>query len=341
MKIQVKIISILLVFSLSCKAQKNEMVERANDFIGLLDKKQKEQALYTFNSPERYNWHFIPKDDRKGISLNEMNEKQKAAAMELMKTALSTEGYKKADAIMQLEKVLKIVENRSENDHHRDPLKYYFTIFGTPSAKDIWGWRVEGHHISLNFSSDSNKLISGTPGFLGSNPAVVLSGPEKGLEILKGENKIAIELLLSLTKDQLEKAIISAVAPNEIITNASRKAMIENSKGINYSDLTTEQQKIFMQLLSVYIHRYTSSYANEMMKDIEAAGLNKLLFAWAGGREDGPGHPKYYRIHGPTIIIEYDNTQNNGNHAHTVVRDLKKDFGGDLLLEHYKKSHHN
>ena len=341
MKIQIRIICIFLALNLSCKAQENEMVNRANDFINLLDKNQKQQATYSFNSSERYNWHFIPKDDRKGISFNEMSEKQRAAARELMKTALSNEGYKKADAIMQLEKVLKVVENRSETDHHRDPLKYYFTIFGTPSAKDIWGWRLEGHHISLNFSSDSNKLVSGTPGFFGSNPAIVLSGPEKGLEILKGEDKLAMELLHSLTKDQLEKAVIDTVAPNEIITYASRKAMIENPRGISYSDLTAEQQKIFMQLLSVYIHRYARSYANGMMKDIEAAGMEKLLFAWAGSQEESPGHPKYYRIHGPTIIIEYDNTQNNGNHVHTVVRDLKKDFGGDLLLEHYKKNHNN
>jgi len=340
MKIQIRIMCILLVFGLSCQAQDNEMVKKANDFIGLLDKNQKQQAVYTFNAPERYNWHFIPKDDRKGISLNEMNEKQRNAAKELMKTALSKEGYKKADAIMQLENVLKAMENRSDTDHHRDPLKYYFTIFGTPSAKDIWGWRLEGHHISLNFSSDSNKLVSGTPGFFGSNPETVLSGPEKGLEILKDENKLAIDLIHSLTKDQLEKTIIDKVAPGDIITYVTRKAMIENPKGISYNDFTVEQQKVFMQLLSVYIHRYTSSYANEMMKEIEAAGMEKLLFAWAGSTEDGPGHPKYYRIQGPTIIIEYDNTQNDGNHAHTVVRDLKKDFGGDLLLEHYEKSHH-
>ncbi|MEP6595173.1 MAG: DUF3500 domain-containing protein [Ginsengibacter sp.] len=341
MKIQIRIISMLLFCSLSCKAQQNEMVNRANDFISSLDKNQKEQAVYSFNSSERYNWHFIPKDDRKGISLNEMNEKQRTAAKELMKTALSKEGYQKADAIMQLEKVLKVIENRSDTDHHRDPLKYYFTIFGSPSVKDIWGWRLEGHHISLNFSSDSNKLVSGTPGFFGSNPAIVLSGPEKGLEILKDEDKLAIELLHSLTKDQLEKAIIDSIAPNDIITYVSRKAMIENPKGISFSDFTTEQQKNFMQLLSAYIHRYTSSFANDMMKEIEAAGVEKLLFAWAGSKEDGPGHPKYYRIQGPTIIIEYDNTQNNGNHVHTVVRDLKKDFGGDLLLEHYKKNPHN
>ena len=157
------------------------MVKRANSFLSLLDKNQKEQAVYIFNSEERYNWHFIPKDDRKGLSLNEMNDKQRTAARELMKTALSNEGYKKADAIMQLENVLKAIENRPDTDHHRDPLKYYFTIFGTPSAKDIWGWRVEGHHVSLNFSSDSNRLVSGTPGFFGSNPETVLSGPKKGL----------------------------------------------------------------------------------------------------------------------------------------------------------------
>jgi hypothetical protein len=338
---KIKIISIFLVVCISCNAQQNNMVSRANEFISLLTKEQKQQLVYPFNSEERYNWHFIPKDDRKGITLNEMNEKQRVAARELMKTALSKDGYNKAEAIMQLEIILKAIENRAPDDHHRDPLKYYFTIFGTPSAKDIWGWRLEGHHVSLNFSSDSNKLVSGTPGFFGSNPAIVLDGPKKGLHILKAEDDVAIKLLNSLTEEQLAKAVIDNKAPDDIITYVNRKAMIENPKGISYAELTAEQQKIFMELLNVYIQRYTSSYANDLLKEIDHAGRDKLLFAWEGSKEEGPGHPKYYRIQGPTIIIEYDNTQNNGNHIHTVIRDLKKDFGGDLLLDHYNQSHHH
>ena len=315
------------------------MYKAAENFVGLLDKNQKIQIMYPFDSAERYTWHFVPKDDRKGLSINEMKAQQKDAALKLMKTAFSAEGYKKASAIMSLEKVLKAIENRAATDHYRDTGKYFFTLFNEPSKKDIWGWRLEGHHLSFSFCSQSNRLVSGTPGFFGANPAVVLNGTEKGLEILKDETELAQDLLNSFNKEQLQKVIMDTAAPGDIVTYNSRTAMIVNPKGLSYGNMSNEQQKIFLQLLSVYIHNYTHLFAESMMHDIENAGMNNLLFAWAGSKEAGPGHPKYYRIQGPTIIIEYDNTQNNGNHIHSVIRDLKNDFGGDELLEHYKNSH--
>src|SRR6185295_8861745 len=229
---------------------------------------------------------------------------------------------------------------RSAGDSYRDPGKYYISIFGNPASDSIWGWRLEGHHISFNFSAKNNAIVSGTPGFLGTNPAVVLSGPEKGKHILKNETELGFALLQSLDANQAKKAIISTDAPSEIITAADRKAMIEHPEGVLYTELSSSQQKMFLELLSVYIHRYTRLFASVMMKEIEDAGLDKLQFAWAGEQQTGPGHPHYYRIQGPTIIIEYDNTQNNANHIHTVIRDLKNDFGGDELLEHYKKDRH-
>jgi len=235
---------------------------------------------------------------------------------------------------------LKEVENRPANDEHRSPEKYYFSIFGNPVSDSIWGWRFEGHHVSFNFSSENNQLISGTPGFLGTNPAIVLSGPEKGKQILKNESELGFALLHSLDKKQLEKAVINVKAPAEIFTTDSRKAMISDPMGILYSELNITQQKNFMQLLSIYIHRYTALFAMGMMHEIESAGLNTLRFAWAGDQQPGLGHPHYYRIQGPTIIIEYDNTQNNANHVHTVIRDLKNDFGGDELMDHYNKNKH-
>ena len=181
--------------------------------------------------------------------------------------------------------------------------------------------------------------MAGTPGFIGSNPAVVLSGPEKGKEILHDETSLGLSLVNSLNEKQLIAAVISAEAPADILTTDKRVAVITDKKGISYADMKPGQQKAFMQLLSLYIRRYTHLFAEAMMTDIEKAGLKNLVFSWAGSREDGLGHPKYYRIQGPTIIIEYDNTQNNANHVHTVVRDLKNDFGGDLLLEHYRRGH--
>ncbi len=329
---------------LSCSSQQatsisGDMTAAAIKFIQTLSPTQKEKAQFEWKDKERFNWNFVP-IERKGIPLRELTVEQRKAGFDLLHTALSDTGFNKTIAIIQLEEVLREVENRPAPDDYRNPEKYYFSIFGNPVSGSTWGWRLEGHHIAFNFSSKNNQLVSGTPGFLGSNPAIILSGPEKGKQILKDETEIGFALLHSLDAKQMEKAVIHVKAPGEILTGNSRKAMINDPQGILYNELNSEQQKIFMQLLSVYIHRYTRLFAVGMMQEIESAGLNNLRFAWAGDQQPGRGHPHYYRIQGPAIIIEYDNTQNNANHVHTVIRDLKNDFGGDELLEHYKKNKH-
>ena len=349
---QVFILFVLLLQSfLSCHSQTetkprqntgtnlSDMAKKASVFLQTLSENQRAKIQFGFNEEERYNWHYIPKS-RKGLTLNEMTGQQIKDAFALLRTVLSDTGFNKANSIIQLEIVLREVESRSSNDTYRDPGNYFFSIFGNPAADAIWGWRLEGHHLSFNFSSEDNRLVSGTPSFLGSNPAVVLSGSEKGKYILKDEADLGFALLHSLNKEQKDKAIISNEAPGDILTAASRNAIIKEPKGILYNELESPQQKIFMQLLIIYIHRYTRSFAEVMMKEIEEAGLNNLRFAWAGDQQPGVGHPHYYRIQGPTIIIEYDNTQNNANHIHTVIRDLKNDFGGDELLKHYKNDQH-
>jgi len=329
---------------LSCSSQTNEsasseMSAAANKFLQSLSVAQKEKAQFGFDNEERYNWHFTAKN-RKGIPLEELNTGQRKAAMDLLRTALSDTGFEKTNSIIELEGILRSVENRPENDSYRDPGKYYFSFFGDPVADSIWGWRFEGHHISFNFSSNNNRLISGTPGFLGANPALVLSGTDKGKQVLKDETELGFALIHALNTKQIEIAVIDTEAPADIVTTASRKAMINHPEGVLFSELNSAQQKIFLQLLSLYIHRYTRLFAVSMMKEIETAGLNNLRFAWAGSQQAGSGNPHYYRIHGPTIIIEYDNTQNNANHVHTVLRDLKNDFGGDGILEHYNRTRH-
>ncbi len=337
MKISILVLFLCAVLSCTSKSQIN-MQAAAQAFLNTLTTDQKAKAQIDFDKDERYNWHFVPRDDRKGIPLKELNKAQWSAAMQLLHTTLSDTGYNKVTAIMQLENVLKKIENRAEGDDYRDPTKYFFTIFGTPLPGKIWGWRLEGHHIAFNFSSENNKLVAATPSFLGSNPAIILSGPEKGKQILKSETELGFALLHSLDAEQMNRALTDSNAPAEIITSTDRKAMITDPRGLPYSGLNNEQQKIFLQLLSVYIHRYTILFADSMMQDIEGAGLQNLRFIWAGAQQPGKGH--YYRIQGPTIIIEYDNTQNNANHVHTVIRDLKHDFGGDELLEHYKRYPH-
>jgi hypothetical protein len=174
---------------------------------------------------------------------------------------------------------------------------------------------------------------------MGTNPAIVMFGPKKGMQILRDESDKAFQLLHSLSKDQLAKTLINTSAPNEIITYVNRKAMIEKPEGLTYGEMGKEQKEMFWDLVTTYVHRYTKLFAGQMIKEITDAGPDNLRFAWAGATELQIGKPHYYRIQGPTLIIEYDNSQNNANHVHSVVRDLNHDFGGDELLNHYNQSH--
>lgn len=336
MKYFLFLVSGLLLFSANSKAQK--AVTAANYFVSLLSDQQKIETVFPFDNDERYNYHFVPLV-RKGITINEMNDTQRVAAFDLLKSCLGVEAFNKTKEIMQLEKVLKELEKRKPEDHSRDTGNYHFTIFGIPSSKTIWGWRFEGHHISFNFSFSKQTLISGTPGFLGSNPAIVLSGSQKGKQVLKDETDIGFNLLLSLTETQLRKTIIDTIAYKDIISFDKRVLLLKNPEGIRYNELTKVQQQLMLQLIRLYVHRYTQLFAEDMLKDIQSNGLENLWFAWAGDTQSMTGKGTYYRIQGPTVLIEYDNTQNNANHVHSVIRDLKHDFGGDELLEHYKTEH--
>ncbi|HEV7620627.1 MAG TPA: DUF3500 domain-containing protein [Flavisolibacter sp.] len=330
---------IILYVTAGMNSNAQNIIKTAADFISTLDSNQKLIAVYPFDTDERFNFHFFPKNDRKGISLNDLNNQQKQAAFNLLKSGLSENAFKKAKEIRELETILKDIEHRKADDHFRDPGKYYMIIFGIPGENNIWGWRFEGHHVSFSFFADKNKLVSGTPGFLGANPAIVQAGPQKGMQVLKEEEEMGFDLLHSLSKAQLKITVIDTLAPNEIITFVSRNAMIEHPAGIGYNELDAHQQEKLLQLLKLYINRYTKLFADEMLKEIQQAGLNNIKFSWAGHTVPGIGNPNYYRIQGPTIIVEYDNSQNNANHVHTVIRDLKNDFGGDMLLQHYRASH--
>ncbi len=336
---------------------KNEMVEAAQSFMTALSAEQRQQATYPFDDAERFNWHFVPRD-RKGLALKQMNAEQRRAALAMLKTGLSEQGYAKATAIMDLENVLRVIDNRPPNDTYRDPDNYAITVFGEPSATNPWSWRVEGHHLSLQFLSLMGKVIAQTPTFFGSNPAVlrfdstmadkrmanprVADLPQKGRQVLKQETERAFALLKTLDPAQRKQAVLAAVAYPEIVTSNKRTASLERMDGLKLADMTAEQRKLFLDLLDVYLTNYRITLAKQQMDRLTKAGLDDLRFAWAGDLtpELGAGKGWYYRIHGPTILIEYDNTQTNANHVHTVVRDLTNDFGEDMLQEHYRSSPH-
>ena len=309
------------------------MTLAAQHFLASLTPEQRAHAEFPFQADERQNWHFIPKE-RKGLPLLDMQPHQKALAHALLAAGLSQQGYIRAVTIMSLEDVLRILENADPN--YRNPQKYYFSVFGEPSDTGTWGYRVEGHHLSQNFTVVNGK-IADTPSFFGANPAEVREGPRKGLRVLAAEEDLARDLLESLTPDQKKIAIITDKAYPDILTMASRKAAIEGQpSGLSAAKMTTKQFDLLQTLLSDYAGNVPEQLAQTRLEHIKKAGTN-LFFAWAGGQERGAGH--YYRIQSPTFLIEYDNTQNNANHIHSVWRDFNGDFGLDLLAMHYQQGH--
>lgn len=317
-----------------------QMVRAANSFLKTLTEEQKKLTVRTLADSVRFDWNYTPRE-RQGFTLKQMSSNQRTAAMELVRVVLSKEGYFKAEQIIDLENVLRVLEKRSNTDTWRDPENYAFLIFGTPGNKDPWGWRIEGHHLSLHFSS-INGHVTFTPSFMGSNPGhVLIDVPQKGRRVLNKEEDLGFQLLHSLDEKQLKSALLSEKAPYEMLTTNSRKASLDKMEGLPFGEMTNTQQTLFLSLLASYLDRYHITLKNQQMKQLREAGLDAVRFVWMGDKEAviAKGHGHYYRIHGPTILIEFDNTQNDGNHIHTVVRDLTNDFGEDLLLQHYQKMH--
>ncbi|MEM9834618.1 MAG: DUF3500 domain-containing protein [Bacteroidota bacterium] len=312
------------------------LIEAAQQFRQTLDQGQQSQLTYDFEDDERYNWHFVPRD-RNGLPLKAMTEEQREAAMSLLKLSLSETGYQKAQNVMELENVLRSVEDRPANDTYRDPINYYFTIFGNPQPGEAWGWRLEGHHLSLNFSSLSNEIVSATPTFFGANPANVPRGPKKGWRVLQPEEDVARTLVKSLNQEQLTTALIAEEAYPDIVTGTEIEAQVGDLEGLPYAEMNNEQQEQLMQLLEVYYNAHRAEVAEKSLESIQETGLENIHFAWAGGLE--VGDPHYYRLQGSTFVIEYDNTQNNANHIHTVIRDLENDWGENVLKTHYEEAH--
>ena len=316
------------------------MAGTAGRFLAALTPDQRQQATFAFDAAERTNWHYIPRE-RKGLPLKRMNDDQRKLARELLKSGLSQRGYLTATAIMDLETVLGDLEQRTNSPERRivrDPELYFFSVFGTPSARDTWGWRVEGHHVSLNFTIANGTFVASTPSFFGSNPAEVPDGPKKGLRILAQEEDAGRALLLALDDSQRTKATINSAAPNDIVTTNAVKIDPLSPVGVQASEMTPSQRGLLMRLVDVYTSSMAPDVAADRMAKIRKAGAEKIAFAWAGAAEHRQKH--YYRVQGPTFLVEYDNTQNDANHIHSVWRDFDGDFGRDLLREHVKSTPH-
>jgi len=309
-----------------------EMAAAANNFLADLTPEQKAKATFDVKDAERENWHYIPRA-RKGLPFKELNPAQRLLAQALLASGLSNRGYEKAVTIMSLDEVLAAIEQGK--GPLRDPENYYISIFGAPGGAEPWGWRVEGHHLSLNYTAAGDAAPSMTPSFFGSNPGEVRTGPRAGTRVLAAEEDLGRALVKSLDPEQLKQALIMETAPKDILNVPGRNDT--TAMGVPQDKMKPEQQAMLARLIKEYLFRCRPDVAAEDWAKIEKAGFGNICFAWAGGLDRG--QPHYYRVQGGHFVLEYDNTQNDANHVHAVWRDFDHDFGADLLKEHYESAH--
>jgi hypothetical protein len=324
------------------------MAAAAAKFVSLLDAPRREAALYAFDDRERFRWSYRPDGLQwqgqtiwhEGLRLVNMTGEQQQAALELLDTGLSTRGAGRARAIMALEQHLRAAERTVHFYPHvvRDPELYAFAVFGQPGGAEPWAWRAGGHHLGVHFTIVDRDIVAPTPLFFGANPAEVKHGPAVGLRTLPEEEDRARELLRRLDPVRRARAIVSATAPGDILTDVYRRARAERIPvGLSFAEMSAEEREHLAALVRLYVERAAPDIAAAGWRRIEAAGLERITFAWAGGAQPGEGH--YYAVEGPTFVVEYDKTQDGANHIHSVWRDITGDWGEDVLARHYREAH--
>ncbi len=338
-----KVLLILLLSCLYLQTQAlahisgDELSTAANKVLNSLNENQRAKACFDFDNKERTHWIYVP-SVRLGLPIKELSESQQKLVQELLAASLSPVGKNKVLGVMLLEEYLRVKE-QGKGQFVRDPGLYYLSFFGIPTANGTWGWRWEGHHCSQNFTIVDGKLIGATPSFIGANPGKINDdkSTDNGFELLAFEDLKGRELARSLTPEQFKKAQIKGETPKDVVTKNTSKLSPTLPKGISLKDLSPAQKKILGQIIVEYVGRARPDFAIQEMKEISTTPEDQIYFGWSGGLEVGQGH--YYCVQGPTFLLELDNTQNNANHVHTVWRDLKKDFGYDVLAEHLNTAH--
>lgn len=359
---------LLAVFSLAAATAyqsantESLMADAANRLLESLNRMQRMGTVFPVDAPERTNWHYFPETGftdeygyvRNGITFKDMDPKQRHLAYGLLSTGLGRAGFLKTMKVMALEEVVRVIED--DHTGYRDTERFHFTVFGTPSMSGDWGWRVEGHHVSLHFLIRGGKLVATSPTFLGANPHEVPQGLHKGMTALQREEDLARALMLSLEPAARKRAIFDSQAPYDIVTMADKRARIDGDpQGIPASALSQEQYTDLLDLIAEYANTMPPEIAASRMKAARDTPRDQLFFGWAGSIERPPAKPieiggkttdnrhvagNYYRIQSPTFLVEYANTQNQSNHSHAVWRDFEGDFGRDVLAAHFRGSGH-
>jgi Protein of unknown function (DUF3500) len=309
------------------------MAAAAEAFLDTLDPGQRSAATTRLDDPGFRSWTYLP-GPREGVALADMDQAQQQAALALLDTGCSATGARTARSVVELDLVRRVLAGATPQPHDH---RFWFRLFGTPSPGGAWAWRVNGHHLGVHVTV-AGRQVAVTPSFFGAEPARVPGGPRAGLRVLAREEDDARALLHSLDATQRAVAVTSATAPDDILTRFDPVADASAvPRGIPHGDLRPEQQTALQRLVQHYFGRVTETAAREAWDAAVAAGLDEVHFGWAGGTEPGQGH--YYAVVGPTFLLEYDNTQDGANHIHSVWRDLRDDWGGDLLARHYAAAH--
>lgn len=315
-----------------------QMAEAANRFLAALPAEQRTRAAFAFDAPDRLRFHFIPTETfaRQGLPIRDMGAAQRDAAHTLLRSGLSQRGYMTATQIMETEGILQGLEG-GRGQFRRDPLEYYVSVFGTPSTSGTWGWRFEGHHLSLQFTVVEGAITVSSPTFLASNPAEVPEGPRRGMRALGRQEDAGRALLGSLDEEQRGVAIQTNINVRDVVARVALDPDPLAPVGIEARALSPAQRDLLMEI----VHAYTDVMADEIaalrLAKVERAGVDNLRFAWAGGTKRG--EMSYFRVQGPTFLIELSNTMNDPNHIHSGWREFGAEFGRDILAQHVREDH--
>ena len=306
---------------ISTRASATRMAQAASGFVRALTPSNARRAQLAIDAPERTRWRYTP-GNRAGLTLGEMNAAERAAVHDLLSAALSEAGREKVTNIIELELVLRELQG-----DFRDPDRYTVALFGTPGAA-LWGWRFEGHHLSLNFTLTGDSVAIDAPSFLGATPATVASGPKRGLRVLKEEQDRAWTLLQSLDTAQRGQAVIDARTYGDIVSGTPARLDPMTPEGLRADRISPAQRTLLTQLIEVFAGTFSADLRDARLARAQAGGADTLYFAWAGATTRGGRF--YYRIQGAQFLIEFDASQDGGNHLHSVWRDFRQDFGAHL-----------
>jgi Protein of unknown function (DUF3500) len=307
-----------------------EMVSAANEFIGELGQDAALRGLALMGFEERSHFKFTP-GERPGVPLRELNAGQRELALALVATGLSERGFTKAEITRQNELVLRA----QENDDSRDPLGYFLAVYGTPATTGTWAWHWEGHHLSLHFTLVDCTQQFSAPTFYGANPAQVntsvADAPPMGTRNLGQEEDLARQLAVVLNVDANKRA--QAIVANQLRDTPETTSVTPlATPGLLASAMSSAEQDLLRTLITEYANNLAPELAAERLSRIQASGLDSVGFLWSGSLVPGQAH--YYRVQGPTFLIEYVNEQNNANHVHAAWRDFDGDYGRDVIAEH-------